>query len=69
MPHVHILGQRLVFNTDKMHDAKWDESTADQYSMEPKHILIRAGINHSEGYIPQMSLDESRKHQREGINI
>ena len=65
----HKLGQRLAFDTDNMHDAKWDESTADQYSMEPEDILGRAGVDPSEGYMPQMSFKESRRHQRQGIKV
>lgn len=65
----HKLGERLVFDTDNMHDAKWDESTADQYSMEPEDILRRAGVDPSEGYMPQMSFKESRRHQRQGIKV
>jgi hypothetical protein len=62
-------GQTLVFDVAKMHDASWDESTAHQYSMEPEDILRRAGVDPSEGYMPQLSFRESRSNERRGITV
>lgn len=62
-------GQRLIFDVNEMHDASWDESAADKFSMEPEDILRRAGVDPSEGYMPQLSFRESRKNERQGIKV
>ena len=62
-------GQRLTFDVSKMHDASWDESNSEKYSMEPEEILRRAGVDPSEGYMPQLSFRESRMNERRGIKV
>ena len=62
-------GQTLGFDVSKMQDASWDESNPETYSMEPEEILRRAGVDPSEGYMPQLSLRESRENERQGITV
>lgn len=61
--------QRLAIDVDSMPYAKWDESNAVKYSMEPEDILQRAGVDPSEGYMPQLSYKQSRMNERKGITV
>eukprot|EP00956_Cyclotella_meneghiniana_P022931 scaffold43948_cov49-Cyclotella_meneghiniana.AAC.4 len=61
--------QRLAIDVDSMLYAKWDESDAEKYSMEPEDILQRAGVDPSEGYMPQLSYKQSRMNERKGITV
>lgn len=64
--------QRLAVDVDAMAYAKWDESAAsasNKYSMEPEDVLRRAGVDPSEGYMPQLSYKQSRMNERRNITV
>ena len=62
-------GEQFIVDLNKMHDASWDHSASSEYTMDPEDILRRAGVDPSEGYMPQMSFRESRMHQQRGITV
>jgi hypothetical protein len=62
-------GQRLSIDVNNMHNALWDESDSSKYSMDPEEILKRAGVDPSEGYMPQLSFGESRRNERLGKTV
>jgi hypothetical protein len=46
-----------------------DKSNWDQYSMEPLQILQRAGVDHTEGFIPSMTFRQARQALKQDIQI
>ncbi|KAL7432890.1 hypothetical protein ACHAXM_004312 [Skeletonema potamos] len=57
------------FSNNKAPFKLFDKSNWDRYSMEPLQILQRAGVDHTEGFIPSMTFRQAHKARREDIQI